>query len=822
MKINIILTKLFDRFIPGILSLLILLFAVSCEDDMRNNINQNSGSAVIVRANLQPYKIQGQDAAADGENVINELHACLFEDGLLKEVYENIDLNGGLKIDEPKGRLYMVGNLPGEQPISELRNSGMTEDEWLDVKISHQGGISLDYYSGYIDLSEMSENIIKLKRGVARVDFSINTSMPVSVENIVFRNVADKSYMFQKSSVATPASVTYGDVVVNLEKPISGNTKAVAYLCEQVSDNLMAVLTIKMKNKTMVKEVKFPSILKRNTVYTVNISYSDNATPEVPGVPSEPSEPSNPDVPSKPDVPSEPGSPSEPSEPGEPSEPENPGPVEPEQPEKGIVISVIEWEDGGVVDLLPNVENLFIDINDSKLPADASVSESNRRIVLSYKKTDFLLALECDDELEFIPDPTLPLQVTRMGNSPEHIGENIFAVSKEIWRPGMESVERKLMFHRKGMNENYQTDYITVVMEANPVQLSGSINFNEKNEYNFTEYVENEIAVFSLPADKSLSVKYPADEDNWIKIDEVETSKSLGTYRVLAGWKPNDPKADGRVQSAIIVIENKSDGSDREEYTITRQNWGLPVTYLNGVWWCKYNAMGDSRKFEDQILSANDPAAKAGKTLYEYLGVCSAEEYLNLWKWQYMGDKTQGLEVVDDNGVAKLDGYFNNTVHINKLDPKSIAPKGYELPSMEDYNNVLELIEGDYIWLMWDGAHKTGWNGGTTLQRRQKRRNDVSVGSVALPDLIYIGMYNASVSEYEPLVWYGSSSQWDNSGIKHGHYNNMLFAVSNPETGQGWYFNGSMQGLYATKNGAGANNTRIVRFKKSDVEYIYR
>ena len=106
----------------------------------------------------------------------------------------------------------------------------------------------------------------------------VKTSMPVSVENIVFRNVADKSYMFQKSSVATPASVTYGDVVVNLEKPISGNTKAVAYLCEQVSDNLMAVLTIKMKNKTMVKEVKFPSILKRNTVYTVNISYSDNAS----------------------------------------------------------------------------------------------------------------------------------------------------------------------------------------------------------------------------------------------------------------------------------------------------------------------------------------------------------------------------------------------------------------------------------------------------------------------------------------------------------------------------------------------------------------
>lgn len=60
MKINTILTKLFDSFIPGILSLIILLFAVSCEDDMRNNLNQNSGNAVIVRANLHHTKYRGK------------------------------------------------------------------------------------------------------------------------------------------------------------------------------------------------------------------------------------------------------------------------------------------------------------------------------------------------------------------------------------------------------------------------------------------------------------------------------------------------------------------------------------------------------------------------------------------------------------------------------------------------------------------------------------------------------------------------------------------------------------------------------------------
>lgn len=812
--------KLFDNCIPGILSLFMLLFAVSCEEDMENNMNQNEGNAVILRANFQPYKIQGQDATAEGENVVNELHACLFEDGLLKEIYENIDINSEIKIYEPKGRLYMVGNLPGEQPLEKLRSSGMTEEEWLDIKVTHHGGISLDYYSGYIDLSELSDKTIKLRRGVARIDLSIDASTPVSVENIVFKNVADKSYMFPKSSVATPDSASYGDVVVNLKKPVSGNTKAVAYLCEQVSENLRAVLTIKANNKTIVKEVKFPSILKRNTVYSVNITNLDNETPENPDVPNEPSEPSEPDNPSGPSEPNNPSNPDKPSEPSEPSEPDNPGTSDPESPEDGIVISVIEWEDGGTVDLLPNVGNLFIDINDSKLPADASVLDANRRIVLSYKETDFILALECDDELEFIPDPALPLRITRTGNSLEHTGKNIFTVSKDIWRPGMGAVERKLMFHRKGLNEDYQNDYITVVMEANPVQLSGMINFEKKDEFDFAKYVENEIAVFVMPDDKSLNIEYSQGEDEWLKIDKPESAKSENTYRIIAGWKPNDPKADGRVQSARIIIENKSDGGDREEYTISRRNWGLPVTYLNGVWWCKYNAMGDSRNFEDQILPSGDPAAKAGKTLYEYLGECSAEEYLNLWKWQYLGDKTQGLEVIDDNGVAKLAGYFNNTVHINKLDPKSIAPEGYELPSMEDFNNVFESTSG-YIWLMWDGSHTTAWNGGSTLQRRQKRRNDVSVGNVALPDLIYIGMFNASVSEHEPLVWYGSSSQWDNNGIKHGHYNNMLFAVSNPSTGQGWFFTGAMNALYAAKNGGGANNTRIVRFKKSDVEYVY-
>ena len=49
----------------------------------------------------------------------------------------------------------------------------------------------------------------------------------------------------------------------------------------------------------------------------------------------------------------------------------------------------------------------------------------------------------------------------------------------------------------------------------------------------------------------------------------------------------------------------------------------------------------------------------------------------------------------------------------------------------------------------------------------------------------------------------------------------MLWATYSPSNGQGWFYNGTMAGLYPTKNGAGPNDTRLLRFKKSDVEYIY-
>ena len=337
--------------------------------------------------------------------------------------------------------------------------------------------------------------------------------------------------------------------------------------------------------------------------------------------------------------------------------------------------------------------------------------------------------------------------------------------------------------------------------------------------FDFGRYIDNELGRFTVPADKRVTVEFAADEDPWIRISPLDGNASV--CRVVAGWKPNDPTANGRRQSATLVVSN-TDGSDREEYTVTRRNYGLPVTWFHGVWWCKYNARGNSRNFEDQILSSADPAAEAGQTVLDYLRDCSPEAFYDLWGWAYQGDSGIGMRVVDNNGTLVMDGFTTSvSAHINKLAPDALSPDGYELPSMEEFNRMFDAT--DYVWIMWSGSHalRNPWEGHSTVKREQRRRNDIRVGSVQTTDLLYTAMWSPDFPEYEAVTWYGPGAQWDAAGIKHaGHYNNMLFAVWSPE-GSGWYMAGNMSALYLQKNGARNKDPRIPRFKKSPVEYIY-
>lgn len=750
--------------IPG------MLLLAACSDRL-GGINDNSGNHVVT---AERTSYAGGISPSDQEGSVTEIKALHFSGGRLQKSYD-LDPSAGWTFEIPVmsggGNIYMIAvgpDSPGySRPEYVLPETGEDESAWLSSTVHARGGQPGIIFFGKAALSSVPGMPVslKLERGVARFDLVVDVAGTAAVSGLRFLNALQSMHLF---SDGTPEDALRGDIEVNFTSPVSDSMDGAAYLLAQDNPGLEVEVTAVVDGKETVMNASLPQKLERNTVYRVVLRK--------------------------------------------------------EHVDAGLELSVTEWNGGGSVDAdAGRGDAIVIDAGRSSLPAGAVVADGGRTLVLPHLASDFVLAFDSPDELELLPFEGKLLEVTAIGADAcgtADFGQlNRFRVNKGLYAPNAAQQEVTLKFRRKSLAHSYDDDAIRLRLLANPVTLEGGMSFdNALYAHDFGKYADNEFGVFNVPEGKEIVVEFPEGEDPWIRLD-----KGAGTCRVVGGWRPNDVTADGREQKAVVVVRNSSDGSDREEYTIVRRNYGLPVTWMHGVWWCKYNARGNSRSFEDQVLSSADPAASRGMTLFEYLGSCSPEEFADLWGWAYQGSSGEGLRVVESNGKAVLDGFSTSVPdHINKIPADALSPDGYELASMDDYNRIFDAT--DYVWMMWNGTHhiKEPWNGHSAVKREQKRRNDVPVGSMTLSDVIYIQMYSPDFPEYEPIVWYGTSAQWNADGIIHsGHYNNLLFAMHSPQTGQGWYMAGTMSNLYLTKNGAGTKDTRIVRFKKSDVEYIY-
>ena len=736
------------------------------------SIPGGSATGGVVRISATSFSTDGTGNAVADEDAIGRVSAYLFEQGRLTRIYEELPVSGSgcdLELERLSGRLYVVANGTPEIASASLQ-PGLEESRWLEATIGESDTPTEHFSSGRLDLESIpagsASTPLRLTHGTARVDLRLRVAGTVAVTGFTLVDAARRGYLWPRESVATPAGAESGDVATSRPLPLSEDTPAMAYLHEQDNASLRVRVECEIDDKPCTLERALPRPILRNHIYTVTVRKDVTDT--------------------------------------------------------DVRLTVEAWGDGGETDLEPDLDtSLCVDRDRSTIPPDVRISEDATALSLPYTATEILLAVACDSQLEVIPQTEFPLTVEEIstGGSPEDI--NLFRIRKSLFAPNRPTVEIPIRFRRKGLEQLYPEDRILLTLEANPTRIEGDLDFdNADYTVDFGRYVDNELGRFVLPADKRLTVEFDEDEDPWIRLSEASGTEH--TLRVVGGWRPNDPTADGRRQAARLVVSNRADGSQREVYTVVRRNWGLPVTWFHGVWWCKYNARGRSRHFEDQILSSADPAVEAGKSLYDYLASCSPEEYFDLWGWGYQGDSGQGLPVVEQDGKAVLEGFSTGvTVHINKLPPDALSPDGYELPSMEEYNRVFDAT--DYIWMMWSGSHtlRTPWEGHSAVKRSQQRRSDVTVGSLTLNELLSVRMWSPDFPDDEGITWYGAAAQWNADGIRHSnHYNNILFGVYSPE-GSGWFINGGMTNLYMTRNGAGTKDTRTLRFKKSPVEYVY-
>lgn len=460
------------------------------------------------------------------------------------------------------------------------------------------------------------------------------------------------------------------------------------------------------------------------------------------------------------------------------------------------------WESGGASSSDP-VSSVSVDMENSLLGEGVRVSPGRDTVYFPYVGGSWRLALDA------APGTSASVEGSVRGVSVT-VGEGALAVdiSGELRMPGTEDALMWINVSEDGVN----TGKVALVFDASPVIIGGMIVLDENGTCDFGRYVDGELGTVEIPSDKVLTVE-TASEALWLRADKTGDSAGVSRYRVLGGWRPNDPTADGRTQQARLVIADE-DGRNREEYIVRRRNWGLPVVKMGNTWWTKYNLRGDVRSFEDQITCNEDPVT--GRNIMEVLESISSDSLLLMMGDQYQAGFHEGLPLRHDGEVFYHEGMRPSGQNFGLLDPQLMAPDGYQVPGYDDY-----------AWLSANDNHNIGGVGTRTYNNRH---GDLIRVTVVERDVDFLGYNYGTVSFYG---FESGESQWALFGLGHQWINTAgsiarmhLLLATHGNADKTWVMEG-----YAASDRPGQNwlkftpqnhiKTRTIRCIKTPVEYIY-
>lgn len=452
-----------------------------------------------------------------------------------------------------------------------------------------------------------------------------------------------------------------------------------------------------------------------------------------------------------------------------------------------------QWEAG---DQEEGAVNDRVSVDLQSLPAN--VTCEGNRIYISHVGNNFSFRLHKQEAVNVqISSSDSHFQVTPMADPTS------FQVIAHYLSPGVN--EKWVHLDVYPVNEpDVRIGRISLIQQANPTELTGALTFDENWRCDFDRYIDGELGVFRPQPGKEIRVE--TDDMPWLKVYPEEGNR----YRVVAGWKPNDPDADGRTQEGKIIICN-ADGSEPEEFFVTRQYWGLPVVNVNGTWWCKYNLRGNVKRFEDQILVANDPAA--GRDLGEYLTNCTDDEFLHILGDQYQGGNPDGLPLRHDGSSFYYEGMKASAGNFGTIDPTVMAPDGFEIPDYDDYR----FFTANNNFNLGYGSNAFNNNLGQRLTFDIVERDATFLGASYGPVNFYDFNYNDT-----HFVLCGLGHQYS---VDIGNIAKMFIIFGTyGNSGSTWLIEGSARatgtGNWYKFAGQNSTKTRTIRCIKTPVEYM--
>lgn len=728
-----------------------------------------ASAGLFLLSGCQKEKIR-QDNAADGslrisiissgmnygittesETNIHTLDAYHFENGILSESFNSlqIDEKGVCRLDikQKNGMLYFLANDANITSRANLTNNVTTLEEFLQLTATADEMTSKSLLmSGHTELD--GENA-SLSVSLKRAVARIDLEsafQDAEVNSITIRDIALTGLVNEGGDKSVLTNIEKTDLTKDFGEQPFKNKKESLYYLPEQTANGHAVEILMAVNGGWHRLKTTLPPLKRNTVYTLKV-YGNGAN-------------------------------------------------------LNVEVLTDNWESGNSSESGLTLKGL-VDKENSQLSEGVTVNERGDTVFVPFWNSNFQLTLAAESGAQVsVLGEVEGVTVTPASQSRSLSPIAEFNVSSRQKMPGSKSEYMYLDVY----NDQIQTGRVVLVFTPNPVQMSGLIEFDQNGECNFNRYVDGELANLILPEGKTATLKFAEEEAHWMKL----APEGGNTYRLLGGWKPNDPKADGREQAGELIITNE-DGSHPETYTIRRLNWGLPVVNINGTWWCKYNLRGNVKNFNDQILINSDPAKDS--SLADYLTSCSDNEFLHILGDQYQAGNPDGLKLTHNGASFYYEGYKSQTDNFGTLAPTVMAPDGYQIPDFDDYRFFTGSTNFNLGYFN-PGAFNNGL--GQRLNFKVVERNATFQGLQYGPITFYD-------FEYEGSHWTicGLGHQWDATSIS----KMMILLATYGNGGSTWmiegYSNSEGRGNWFKYTGNNAQKTRTIRCIKTPVEYIY-
>lgn len=740
-----------------ILSWLGLLLLSGCNQRLQNTaLGPNEKQKLTVRFAADALgTTQKNETAATDESTIGSVKGYLFEEGVLKEVLvgDNM-LQDGTYAFYPtttSGDIYFVTN-DSQNLLGKVQAGTTTLTDFLNTTSAATALTSGQLVmTGSLTLASTSTTVPTVTLRRAVARLDlVSPDSGVSVRSVTIRGIANQGYVFPQSAIASPSGTEWGDFQKEYPEPGVENHTETLMYLNEQAGATLSAEVI----------VSFGGGLHRMVAeFPAQISRNRIYTLRVFGSGTQAT----------------------------------------------VTVSGNDWETGSSTDAAPSLKGV-IDVESSKLSEGVTVSAAGDSVFIPYTGSDMQLAVRAEAGSEVAVDGVVDrvtTGVTPVSKALESVATVSVTSSRRM--PNEKQAYLYLNTYRDGVHSGR----VVLVFQPHPIQITGQIVLDETGTCDFGKYIDGELGRITLPEGKQASVAFGADEDKWVKL-EADGDE----LRILGGWRPNDPKADGRTQSCQLVFSN-TDGTDQETYEIRRVNQGLPVVKFGGKWWCKYNLRGNATSFADQISIADNTIPDG--ELAEYLTKCPSDELLELLGDAYQGGYPAGMPLSYNGTAFTFSGMRASAQDFGAIDPTSMAPDGYQIPSRSDWS-VFSANEN----------HNLGGAGTRTFKNAAGQQVTIQITEYAATFLDHtygtLIFYEFSTTE-GTFVMCGLGHQWNATPGNIAPMTLIMATAGN--VGKSW----NMEGYAKTSNPASQNwwkfsaqnstKTRIIRCIKTPVEYIY-